>query len=163
MGSAIVSSFAVAPFITLIDRSIFENASGRRSMGASIKDGLRELFTKPWRAFARPEFRLIWGVYMGTYIVANGVESYCKYNDINPELPKFIFVSAANMSLSVLKDKALTKMFGQTAPKALPLLSYLLFFTRDSMTIAASFNAPRYLSEHLQKKGYGKTESNIFA
>jgi hypothetical protein len=163
LGSALVSSFCVSPFIALIDRAIFENASGKRRMAESLRFGLTELFTAPWRAAARPEFRYIWGVYASTYIVANNVESYCKAAGMSPEWPKFVCVSATNVCASVLKDKAFTRMFGTTAPKSLPLLSYLLFFSRDSLTIAASFNAPNAIAARLERRGWNKNTARIVA
>jgi hypothetical protein len=41
-------------------------------------------------------------------------------------------------------------MYGTKAVGKLPMPSYLLFLTRDSLTIAASFNIPPILSNHIE-------------
>ena len=84
IASALTASFFVAPFITVIDRSIIENASGKRVLKEGIKAGFSELFTKPHKFYVRREFRLIWTVYGGTYISANATDSVCKKIGISP-------------------------------------------------------------------------------
>jgi hypothetical protein len=42
-------------------------------------------------------------------------------------------------------------MFGTREPSKLPLSTLFLFGVRDSMTIGASFNAPKYLSNYLNE------------
>ncbi len=56
----------------------------------------------------------------------------------------------ANVTLSVLKDKAFARMFGKGDPRPMPTMSLGLFGTRDSMTILASFSLPGLISQRLQ-------------
>lgn len=150
--AAIISALSVAPAISIVDKAIVSNASGLEPLIPCLINGVKTLFTKPLYFFRQPSFLFIWGVYSGTYIVANSTEAICEYNSIEPFYPKFLTSSAANVTLSVLKDKAFARMFGVGEARPLPPKSYALFATRDSMTILASFSLPTPLSHLLQAK-----------
>ncbi len=49
----------VAPIITMIDKGIIENASGRNTLGVSLKKSLMELLTTPHRFAGSRPFALI--------------------------------------------------------------------------------------------------------
>lgn len=49
----------VAPIITMIDKGIIENASGRNTLGESLKNSARELLLKPHRFLSSKPFALI--------------------------------------------------------------------------------------------------------
>ena len=49
----------VAPIITMIDKGIIENASGRNTLGESLKKSAMELLLKPHRLLASKPFVLI--------------------------------------------------------------------------------------------------------
>jgi hypothetical protein len=53
----------VAPVITMIDKGIIENASGRNTLGESLKKSAGELLTKPHRFVASKPFLLIFVCY----------------------------------------------------------------------------------------------------
>jgi len=57
---------SVAPFISLIDMAIIQNASGAKKLTDSIVDSLKELFMKPWKFAQRRSFHLVAGVYWAT-------------------------------------------------------------------------------------------------
>ncbi len=67
--SAFAASFCVAPFITVIDRSIIQNASGAKPLRQGLTEGFIEVFTKPHRFVQRPEFLMIWALYYVTYVL----------------------------------------------------------------------------------------------
>lgn len=115
-----------------------------------VKNGFKEIFTKPGTFVKQPFFRWITFVYFGTYLIANNVHNACDLMEIDWQFPKFVSSSAANVGLSLLKDAAFVRMLGTVAPKPIPGFSYLMFTTRDSMTIAASFNFPPIVSDRLQ-------------
>jgi hypothetical protein len=50
----------VAPIITMIDKAIIENASGRNTLGDSLKASLKELASKPHRFLGSKPFALIY-------------------------------------------------------------------------------------------------------
>ena len=60
-------------------------------------------------------------VYAGTYATANSVDSFCKNYGIAHEMPKLTIVFGVNMTLSILKDRALVKLFGTKPPASLPM------------------------------------------
>ena len=151
-GAAILSALSVAPAISIVDKAIVSNASGLEPLIPCAINGIKALFANPVSFFRQPSFLFIWGVYSGTYIVANSVEAICEYQGRSSFYPKFFASSGANVTLSVLKDKAFARMFGVGAAKPLPLKSYGLFATRDSMTILASFSMPGPLSLAMQKQ-----------
>ena len=150
---AIFSSVLVAPAITIVDKAIVANASGRENLWLSIKNTSKSLFLNPAYFFKQPAFFMIWGVYGGTYVAANSTQAYCDRSDIDWQKPKFAASSAANVGLSLLKDKAYARMFGVVGnTNPLPLRSYAMFMSRDSLTVASSFNLPPVMSAYLQKE-----------
>ncbi|CAG8713711.1 19087_t:CDS:2 [Cetraspora pellucida] len=151
--SAASAAFAVSPFITIVDRSIIENASGRNKLGAALKRGFVELLSRPHRFVRTPAFFLIFGVYCSTYSAANIIDTVCSYGDWDNQTPKFLGTTITNMTTCIYKDRAFTRMFGMVAPKGLPLGSYGLFAVRDCLTISASFNLPSVLAREFYDRG----------
>jgi hypothetical protein len=160
VGCAVLSAGLVAPMVGIIDQAIFSNASGLAPMGESIKTSVKTLFTNPGQFFRSPTFRWIWFVYGGTYIAANLTETACVRNDIDWFFPKFVVSSAANIGLSVTKDRAFSRLFGVTAPRAVPVASAGLFGLRDCMTVGGSFNLPIIVSSQMQKNGISQSVSD---
>lgn len=159
--AAVLSATAVAPAISIVDKAIVSNASGLEPLMPCLVNGIKALFTKPVYFIQQPSFLLILGVYSGTYIIANSIEAICERSNKNSFYPKFVGSSIANVSLSVAKDRAFARLFGQGDPRPFPKLSMSLFATRDSMTILASFSLPSLISSHMQDKlGYEKTFSD---
>lgn len=150
--AAILSALSVAPAISIIDKAIVSNASGKEKLVPCIMNGLKMMFKRPVHFLRQPAFLMIWGVYSGTYIAANSMQSICERSERSPVIPVFIGSSATNATLSILKDKAYTKMFGVGEPRKLPPISYALFATRDSLTILASFTWPKIIGKALEKR-----------
>lgn len=119
-------------------------------MVPSLINSTKVLFSNPVYFFKQPSFLFIWGVYSGTYIVANSIEAICERSNTSSFYPKFVGSSVANVTLSVLKDKAFARMFGKGDPRPMPYSSMGLFATRDSMTILASFSLPGLISQRMQ-------------
>jgi hypothetical protein len=57
--SAGAAGALVAPIITMIDKGIIENASGRNTLGGSLRQSARELLLRPHRFIASKPFVLI--------------------------------------------------------------------------------------------------------
>eukprot|EP00124_Ichthyophonus_hoferi_P003187 Ihof_evm1s263 gene=Ihof_evmTU1s263 len=148
------AAFCVAPFITIVDRSIIQNASGAKNLKLALKDGVKDAIMRPQRFVARMDFLWIWLLYTVTYTVANGVDTVCSAKSINPGMPKFVGTTMFNMPLCILKDRAFTRMFGVIAPTKLPRISYGLFALRDMATLGASFTLPKTVSIEMQQR-YG--------
>lgn len=140
----------VAPAISIVDKAIVSNASGLEPLVPALINGVKTLFTNPVYFFKQPSFLFIWGVYSGTYIVANNIEAICERSHQSSFYPKFVGSSAANITLSILKDRAFARMFGKGDPRPMPTSSMALFGVRDSMTILASFSLPGIISQRMQ-------------
>ncbi|KAI9257961.1 hypothetical protein BDA99DRAFT_440901 [Phascolomyces articulosus] len=154
VAAAATSSAMVSPFIAVVDRSIIENANGKTPLGKGLVQGFRTIFTEPLKFAGSSQFRLVFGLYFSTYITANVMDTTSERMGITGTTAawyKFIATSVVNMGLCIYKDRSFTRMFGATATRALPMFTYFCFAARDSMTIAASFNAPVYFSAWLQE------------
>lgn len=141
----------LAPAISIVDKAIVSNASGREALLPCMINGFKSLFTNPAYFVKQPSFIFIWIVYSGTYIVANCIEALCERSATSPFYPKFVGSSVANVSLSVWKDRAFARMFGQGSPRPMAFSSIALFGVRDSATILASFSLPPLLSKAMQE------------
>src|ERR1700744_4517501 len=85
--AATVSGFSVAPVISIVDKAIVSNTSGKEKLIPCLINGFKIFFTKPIYFVRQPAFLMIWGVYSGTYIVANSVESICERAKTSPVVP----------------------------------------------------------------------------
>ncbi|KAK3678388.1 hypothetical protein LTR78_001685 [Recurvomyces mirabilis] len=145
----------VAPLISMIDKAIIENASGKRQMMDSLKASFSTLLFRPHRYLTGKPFLLILMLYSGTYLTANTLDTYKSTVKNRPASKttsgpsKFAATSAANLSLCLYKDSQFTKMFGTASARPIPPVTYALFAIRDSLTIYASFNVPPMLAPTL--------------
>lgn len=130
-----------------------ENASGRATLGDSVRSSLRNLLLRPHTMILSKPVALIFMAYGGTYLSANTVDT--AYSTVRNEpatlvtsgTAKFATSSAANIGLGVYKDQVYARMFGPVGKvaRAVPAPSYALFTLRDCLTIFASFNMPMML------------------
>ncbi|TDZ18218.1 putative membrane protein [Colletotrichum orbiculare MAFF 240422] len=171
--SAACAGTLVAPIVSIIDRSIMENASGRRSLGECVKSCLRELLLRPHHVVFSKPFALIFALYGGTYLTANTLDTAVSTiqnrspSHVTAGTEKFAASSAANIGICMYKDQVFVRMFGPpgVVPRAVPMVSYALFGLRDCLTIFASFNVPprvgpwlnERMGEELRKKVSGLT------
>ena len=146
------AALAVSPLVSIIDKAITTNASGLEPLVPAVVNGLKTFFFRPVYFLKQPSFLLIWGVFSGTYAVANTVESLAGRSEIDPLYPKFLCSAITNVSLSVAKDYAFARMFGKGPIKPMPRTSLGIFATRDSMTILASFTLPPIIAGELVNK-----------
>jgi hypothetical protein len=165
VASAATAAALVAPVITAIDKAIIENASGRQTLGRSLRDSLATFALRPHHFLFSKPFALIFMLYGGTYITANTLDTCAstmkgKSASITTSGPaKFVATSSANLSLCLYKDSRFAKLFGvaTSSPRPIPGPSYALFAVRDCLTVFASFNVPPLiapllpLSEGMQK------------
>ncbi|KAH6634830.1 hypothetical protein B0J18DRAFT_31926 [Chaetomium sp. MPI-SDFR-AT-0129] len=157
LASAATAAVMVAPVISIIDRSIMENASGRRSLFDSFKSSFKTLLRSPHRVIVSKPFALIFAVYGGTYLTANTLDTATSTTRALPAThvtsgtAKFAASSAANIGVCIYKDQVFVKLFGPpgVTPRPVTLPSYALFAIRDCLTIFASFNVPPLLGPAL--------------
>ncbi|KAJ1562683.1 hypothetical protein HK096_005616 [Nowakowskiella sp. JEL0078] len=145
--AAILTSFAVAPSVAIIDKAIVANASGLTALGSGVFAGFRDLFSQPATFMKQPSVLLTAMVYVGTFGTANVVDSVCERWKRKSALPKFLASSTVNLGLSLWKDRAFTIWFSNVTPRPVPASTYGLYAFRDALTMAASFSLPPILSE----------------
>ncbi|KAF3039819.1 hypothetical protein E8E11_004028 [Didymella keratinophila] len=170
LGSDAIAAFAagalVAPVITMIDKGIMENASGRNTLSESLKKSAREMLVKPHRFVGSKPFVLVFSLYFGTYLTANTIDTVSSartntpYSSTTAGTPKFLATSTSNLALCLYKDNQFTQLFGSSGSKRpVPLPTFALFTVRDCLTIFASFNLPpifapkieAYMGDELKK------------
>ncbi|KAF2877412.1 hypothetical protein BDV95DRAFT_625309 [Massariosphaeria phaeospora] len=149
--AASAAGVLVAPLITMIDKGIIENASGRNTLGESLRASARELLLKPHRFLTGKPFALIYILYFGTYFTANTIDTASSTMHNTPlssttaGTPKFLATSTSNLALCLYKDNRFTQLFGpasSSSARPVPLPTFLFFTVRDCLTIFASFNLP---------------------
>jgi len=155
--AAASAGVVIAPIVTLIDKAVIENASGRNTLTASVKASLKDIALRPHIFLASRPCRLIFTLYTSTYSTANVADTVasCVNNtpgtSITTGPAKFLATSAVNIPVCVYKDSRFATLFGplNAVPRPVPKASYALFVLRDSLTIFASFNVPPRLAPHL--------------
>ncbi|KAJ4425133.1 hypothetical protein N0V82_000188 [Gnomoniopsis sp. IMI 355080] len=151
--SAAAAATLVAPLISIIDRSIMENASGRSPLSTSVKSSFRALLLHPHSMLFSKPVALIFITYGATYLTANTIDTISSTlknkpaSHVTSGTAKFAASSAANIGMGVYKDQVYARMFGPVgqAVRRVPATSYALFTARDCITIFASFNVPPLL------------------
>ncbi|KAJ9630587.1 hypothetical protein H2203_001110 [Taxawa tesnikishii (nom. ined.)] len=160
--AAATAGVLVAPVITMIDRAIIENASGRQALMPSLRASVASLLLRPHHFLISRPFRLIFALYTGTYLTANILDTTISTTTNKPSaytesgVSKFVATSGANLSLCLYKDSQFTRIFGAVSSRPVPPVSYALFAARDCMTIFASFNIPLARAAHPHRAGNGK-------
>ncbi|KAK5129928.1 hypothetical protein LTR08_002688 [Meristemomyces frigidus] len=152
---AMTAGGLVAPVITIIDKAIIENASGKRALVTSLKDQGKALLLRPHRFVASKPFALIFMLYTGTYSTANLLDTFKSASQNRPARStttgpaKFLATTSANLSLCLYKDAQFARMFGVGSARAVPPATYAIFAARDCLTIFASFNLPPIIAPML--------------
>lgn len=157
-----------------------ENASGRRTLGASLRASLKTLVLRPHKLIISKPFALIFALYGGTYLTANTLDTFVSTTrnlpapHVTSGTAKFAASSASNIGLCIYKDQVFARLFGPPGsgpPRPVALPTYLLFAARDCMTIFASFNVPhllgpvltRRLGDEVQRYASGQTIAQFAA
>lgn len=121
----------------------------------SIRASVWQLISRPHIYCTSKPFALILMVYGGTYLSANFLDTFKSTTRDRPAShttagpSKFAATSAANVSLTLIKDSQYTKMFGTVSARPVPPVTFALYALRDSMTIFASFNLPQMIAPRL--------------
>jgi hypothetical protein len=165
--SAASAGTLVAPIITMIDKGIIENASGRATLSQSLKSSALQLLTRPHTFLGSKPFVLIFSLYFGTYFTANSIDTASatlagqenggkgrSWTSQTSGKEKFLATSSANLALCLYKDNAFTRLFAApgSTPRPVPLPTFALFTVRDCLTIFASFNLPPLLAPHVEQR-----------
>ena len=149
IGSAFLSSFAVAPAMMVIDTAVIKSQFQNKSFTASLRDSLQDYRTgiTSWKV----PFRTMFGVYASTYATANLTEFACRSAGVDYKIPTMIMTSMVNIAAIAYKDKEYAKLFGSTTSRQFPRLSYGLFAIRDTITITSSFVVKKDFIAYLER------------
>jgi hypothetical protein len=159
----IICGLGIAPIVATIDKAIYQNASGVSKLSESIKSSIKSITNKPINLLS-VEYRYIFIIYFGTFSSLNFIDSFCKKNKINSDLPKFIGISFTSTILTMIKDRAFVKLFGLIEPKKVPLRSYSMWITRDAISVMCSFIAPGKIAGFLHRsKNWSKKKTENIA
>ena len=161
VGSALIAAGSVTPIILTIDKAVVQAAAGQVGLLSALRMGTMDFLLRPHKViFSVPMF-LVVGVYGATYIAANLLDVYHERKGIlgqQAAMSKLFGTTAVNMSASLVKDIAFAKMFGKQVEKAaaetkpkVPAATYLIFLSRDMLTIAGGFTVPPLMSNMYQQ------------
>ena len=179
VGAAVVASGCVTPFVLTIDKAVVQAAAGSIKLGPALVSGVVDLMKKPGKMLMSVPLWLVWGVYASTYIAANSIDVYNERKALaanNAAMVKLGGVTAVNMSASLVKDVTFAKLFGakdigkeagkaaSNVAKRVPLATYGIFLSRDTLTIAGGFTVPPIMSSLMQSTlGYEKKNADKLA
>ena len=173
-------TFALAPFLSIVDKAIVQRAAGSQTLVQSAADSFRTILRNPLAYAKSPAFLWMWAVYASTYSAANSLKTITEHEqqrqksriDTNAPIASvdqsterytpakldatsaglavFLGTAAVNSGVSLLKDRAYAQMFGSSSPKSIPKVTYGLWMTRDLMVVGSSFVLPDMASQYLQ-------------
>ena len=177
-------TFCIAPFLTVVDKAIVQQAAGTHSMYQSGMETIASMVRHPIQYFKSPTFLWMWFVYGSTYCTANCLKTITEHQSLrqqkvqkeastnhsiqqsknhppstrNANLTVFVGTSLVNTTGALLKESAYAQMFGganaTSASKPIPKISYGLWMTRDFLVIGSSFVLPDMVSHQLHSN-YG--------
>lgn len=139
--------------ITLVDMSIIKAVSNKLSIKEVFKENMYRILTSPKSYVMGKPFQVVTAVYVATYGTANLASTLAEYFKLNPfekDMCKLLPTSWVNIQLGVMKDMYLASIFSPKPPAKPPFIPKALFYTRDFMTMGASFVLPHHIAEHLQ-------------
>ncbi|KAJ8605344.1 hypothetical protein CTAYLR_002405 [Chrysophaeum taylorii] len=148
--AAVGAAFFVAPFVSATDKAIAESSSGRSTLWPSFFRSLASYVKTPVSSVGRPEFRIIWALYAGTYAANNFCCSAEARAGASWPRSKTMMVFSCNTSLSLWKDSAFARLFGRSTANV-PLAAYLTWAVRDVTGMAFIFTAPPLVAPYLSQ------------
>ena len=167
LGCAFAASFLVSPLVSIIDKAIVQEITCVRSLTSSMLGATKEMVVSPKSFFSGLSFRLTFGVYFGTYAVANLSEAALDYfKESDEKSRKFYKVGAAsvaNVSLLAWRDSIFARAFsGGNPPAKTPVRTVGLFAVRDTVTMGATFwAAPKFCDYLVEEHGWDHHKAEI--
>lgn len=149
--AGLFSGFFVAPFNTIVDRSIIENANGKTPLWEGVANGLKSFAFTPATFLKSYAFKWIFFVYSTTYATSNLCD-HIRMGSIDPALIKLTLTFLVNTTASLVKDKALAQVFGATEVRPFPNSSFVLFLLRDIVAVASAFTIPPILGKAISDR-----------
>lgn len=145
------TGIVVAPIISAVDRALAENASGKATLGNSMKNSFKEMAASPAKFLKSPQFFWIWLTYGATYTAANTCQTYCDTTDTDVKIPKLMSTFLVNTTTCIMKDRAFAKLFGASNQGPVPMGSYGVWLARDIGSMAVFFTLPPIVGREVAK------------
>lgn len=158
--AAITAAFVAAPFITSIDVSVTQVASGKLpNIRQALFTQLKSIVSIKQSMFATLPYWMVLFVYGSTYLTNNNIKEYCANNHIDPTYYGLIGTSMVNMTAGIIKDAIIAVREGKKPAlnepkKSYPARSLAMFFVRDVCTIGAGFTLPPIFTSYLVRHNY---------
>lgn len=173
VGVALLVTFGVSPFLTVVDKAIVESANGTKPILSSARDSITAIVRHPMQYVKSPTFLLMWAVYGATYSTANSFKTLEEHqshsktliadksaaSSVAPEVGKmgtFLGTTFVNSGTSIVKDRAYARMFSTAATNttsstatSFPKTTYAMWMMRDLNVIGSSFILPDMVSQNL--------------
>lgn len=149
--AAAAAAVFVAPVVSATDRAIAEASSGRAGLWPSFFKSMWRLVRRPITSVFRPEFRIIWALYAGTYTANNMCCTVESRRGKSAPKAKTAAIFACNTSLSLWKDSAFARLFGTKSAGRIPAAAYLSWAIRDVTGMAVVFTAPPLVAPYLSQ------------
>jgi hypothetical protein len=150
--SAAAAAVLVCPIVAAVDKAVAESLSGEKKLWESFFSTLRGMAGSPGASLRRPEFRYVWALFAGTYMINNVVCSMEQATDESMPRTKTFSVFAGNMALAMWKDAAFARIFGSgsgaTAPKV-PPAAYGAWAARDVLGMGVVFALPPVVAPYV--------------
>ncbi|CAN9259192.1 unnamed protein product [Alternaria alternata] len=120
VAAATISATAISPILTVIDRSVVENAApANQPLLSTLRTNILNSVRRPRLLFATKPFLYMWTLYAATYTTANAVESIgtaltAGADRILISSITFISTCLVNVPLGVWKDVRFVQTYGET-------------------------------------------------
>jgi hypothetical protein len=146
--------------VLLIDTqrsTIILKASTQRTFAQCLQQFVTPLSRLPHALFTSVPARLVFSVYLGTFLTANTIDTVTNLArgtspaHVNANTAKFVGTAVMSTSLTVYKDSRMARCLGSSIRAATPLSTYSLFTLRDAVTIFVAFNLPVLVAPKLEQ------------
>eukprot|EP00759_Apiculatamorpha_spiralis_P004036 PhF_6_TR12282/c0_g1_i1/m.19493 len=151
--ACITAGIMVSVPVTIIDTSIIEGLRPDNKAAATtlITDKVKWVGKNFYRFWRLKGFYQMFVVYSGTYMVANWCQSFFDLKKSEPGVYKALATTCVNAPLTTWKDYCYAPMFGTPSNnRAFPVISLILFFVRDLLTMYFSFTMPKVLKNYFE-------------
>mmetsp|Transcript_1531 Transcript_1531/g.2192 ORF Transcript_1531/g.2192 Transcript_1531/m.2192 type:complete len:313 (+) Transcript_1531:111-1049(+) len=159
-------TLGIAPFMSVIDKSIVQRAAGTHTIVESACSSVTSMLQNPKTFVKSPAFLMMWGVYAATYTTANCLKTVLEHQENNVRNEKnqpshagvnkfgiFAFTTAVNSATTMMKDQFYAKHFGsKTSSSKVPFISFALWGLRDCLVIGSAFILPEYVCQILKQR-----------
>jgi len=159
------AGFVVAPMVSVVDRAMAENASGKQRLITSVQSSLRDIFFKAPEFFRSPQFLWMWLVFSSTYAAANVVDTTTKARKMDTKstgAAMWFSTTLVNTSTGIAKDRAYARMFGTKSAERVPIGSYAAWLSRDAFFMGICFVGPPIIGR-LAAESLGSERAGYYA